>query len=183
MADGPVLDALNAARRMLADCYWWRRIADADSPWDQATALAHIHFDGLPPADPGPNHSLAQMTALRPFAIMWTDITGGLRIRNATAGYTCNVPSGRIIAQIELPVPTAIASDPTAVADDISRKIGLILRTGDSDQPGLFELAGRSGYLPLTEVELFGYARTDAKAAEDLGDIVFAELQISWGLE
>lgn len=181
--EGPILDALNAARTMLSDCYWWRRIASEDSPWDQATALAHIHFDGLPPAEPGPDHSLTQLTSLRPFVIMWTDQAGGLRIRNETAGYCCNVPSGVIIAQFELPVPPSIAADPTAVAQDISRKIGRIMRSCDADQPGLFELAGKSGYLPLTEIQLFGYVRTDAKSAEDVGDVVVAELQLNWGLE
>lgn len=182
-ADGPVLDALNAARAMLRDCHWWRRVANPDSPWSQATAEAHIHFDGLPPPVPGPDHSLAQLTQLRPFALMWTEQSAGFRLRNETAGYCCAIPSGMIVVQIEMPVPTAMVNNPTTLAQHLSRLLGLIMRTGNAEQPGLFELSGRAGYLPLTEIQLIGYARTDAKTARDIGDVIVAELQLNWGLE
>lgn len=181
--NGPILDALSAARAMLRDCYWWRRLANPDSPWDQATAQSHIHFDGLPPATPGPNHSRAQLTQLRPFALMWTEQAAGFRMRNETAGFCCPKASGVIVVQIELSVPTALAANPHALAEDVSRKLGLIVRTNNAQQPGLFELSGRSGYLPVNEVMLYGYVRSDGKARVDVGDCVVAELQMNWGLE
>lgn len=182
-ADGPILDAMTAARNMLADCHWWRRVANPDSPWDQATARSRIHFDGLPPADPGPDHSLAELTALRPFALMWTEQAAGFRLRNDTAGYCCAKANGVIVVQIELPVPPAMQLDPHALGTHVSRLMGLIIRTGNAEQPGLFELSGLSGYLPLNEIQLYGYVRSDEKAKLEIGDVVWAELQLSWGLE
>lgn len=182
-ADGPILDALNAARAMLRDCYWWRRIANPDNPWNEATAAAHIYFDGLPPPNPGPDHSLAELTQLRPFAIMWTEQAAGFRIRNESAGYCCAFPAGIIVVQIEFPVPPAMADNPITLAEHIARVIGRILRTCDVDEPGLVELSGQAGYLPLNEIQLIGYARTNQKTALDIGDTIVAELQLNWGLE
>jgi hypothetical protein len=182
-ADGPILDALTAARAMLRDCYWWRRLANPVTPWNQATAEEHIHFDGLPPPSPGPDHSLGELTLLRPFAIMWTEQSAGLRIRNETAGYCCAIPSGIVVVQIEFPVPAGIANQPSAVAEYASRAIGRIMRTCDANQPGLFELSGLAGYLPLNEIQLIGYARPEKKTTIELGDFVLAELQLNWGLE
>lgn len=183
MPDGPLLTALNAARAMLRDCYWWRRLADETVPWEQAVAESHIHFDGLPPPSSKADHTLAELNNYRPFALMWTEQAAGLRLRNDTAGYCCVKPSGIIIVQIELLVPEGIAQFPTQVCQDVSKKLGRIMQTGDSNQPGLFELSGLAGYLPLIEIQLFGYVRADAKAARDIGDVVVAELQLNWGLE
>lgn len=181
--DGPLLTSMNAARRMLRDCYWWRRLVDPANPWDEATAEAHIYFDALPKPNQGPDHSLSELLAMRPFAILWGDLAGALRITNDSTGYTCALPSGTLIMQIELPVPQALADQPTNLAIDLSRKFGLLMQTRNSEQPGLMELAGQSGYLPLREVSLTGYVRTEAKDAKHLGDAVMAELQLSWGID
>lgn len=180
---GPLLASLNAAKAMLRDCYYWRRLADPDNPWDETTAAEHIHFDGLPPADPGPDHSLSELNALRPFALIWAEQSGGLRLRSATAGNCCPLPSGVIVVQLEIPVPDALADDPTALAQDLAQKLGRIMRTADPAEPGMFELSGLSGYLPLNEIQLFGYVRSDTKAAAELGDFVVAELQLTWGMD
>jgi hypothetical protein len=82
-SDGDMLAALTAARNQLRDCYWWRRLANPAAPWDEATAQSRIHYDELPPPSPGPDHSLSELTALRPFAIMWPDLSGGFRWKYA----------------------------------------------------------------------------------------------------
>lgn len=182
-SDGPLLSSMAAAKAMLRDCYWWRRLADANNAWSEAEAAAHIHYDALPPPSPGPDHSLSELQAARPFALLWSDAAAGMRLRNSTAGYCCYLPSGVIVIQIEMAVPANIAANPTAVAEDVSRKLGRIMTTGNAEQPGLMELSGLAGYLPINELQLYGYLRTDAKAARDLGDCVVAELQLNWGLE
>ncbi|QDV22922.1 hypothetical protein [Aureliella helgolandensis] len=181
MSDGPLLRSVRAARRMLRDCHQWQRLVSADTPWDEVTAEAHIHFDGLPPPDPGPDHSRSELEALRPFALVWADQAGGLRLRSESAGNCCPIHSGAIVVQIELPVLAGLANDPTLLAEDIMRKLGRIVRTGDAAEPGLFELSGLAGYLPLTEIQFTGYVRTDTKSAVEIGDAVVAEMRIAWG--
>lgn len=182
-SDGPVLVPMAAARQMLADCYYWRRLADPEDPWDDSTALAHVHYDGLPAPVSGPDHSLQELNDYRPFALLWTDQAGGLRVRATSAGFCCTKPSGVIVVQLELPVPEDLAANPSAVAEYLSRQIGRIIQSHDAAKPGLFELAGRAGYLPLNEVLLFGYVRTDDKSVRDIGDVAVAELQLSWGMD
>lgn len=181
-ADGPILAAMNAAKAMLRDCDQWRKLKDADSPWNEATAEAHIHFDALPAADPGPDHTLIELQALRPFAILWADTAGGMRMRNDTDG-GCVINSGTIIMQIELDVPDDLTDDPTELAQDLYRKFGRLMKTNDSAAPGLMELTHRAGYLPLLEIQFIGSQRSDTKDAHDIGDVIVAEYQISWGLE
>lgn len=178
---GPILSSLDTAKSMLRDCYWWRRILSEDSPWDDATAAAHIHFDELPAPTPGPNHSRSQLNALRPFAILWHDLAGGLRLRSDTGGNCCAVITGRVIVRLELGVPANIASDTDAVARWFMRAVGRILKSNDPNKPGLWELSGRAGYLPITEIDVSGYVRTDSKERRELGDAIQIELQIDWG--
>lgn len=180
-SDGDLLPALIAARDMLRDAYWWRRLADPNAAWDQATAQAHIYFDELPHASPGPDHSLAELQLLRPFAIIWADISGGSRWESQTGDFCCAITSGVIVIQLELAVPAEIANDSHAVAVDINRKLGRILRTCDANEPGLLDLSGRPGYLPITAAKISGTIRTDRKAVIEIGDCVSAEIELTWG--
>lgn len=183
MSDGPLLPALNAAKAMLRDCYWWRRIVSEVSPWSESQAAARIYFDELPSPSPGPDHSKAELMALRPFCLLWADVASGFRMRFDATGSCCVPISGTFVMRLELPVPDALAANPTALAEDLNRKLGRLLRTCNADQPGLAELSGLPGYLPLRELSLRGYIRTDEKAAMELGDAVVAEIEIQWGSE
>jgi hypothetical protein len=181
MSDGPLLPALNAAKAMLRDCYWWRRIANESNPWTEEQAAARIYFDELAAPSPGPDHTKAELMALRPFCILWADVAAGFRMRFDSTGSCCVPTSGTFVMRIELPVPNNLAADPSALAQDLNRKIGRLLRTCDADQKGLAELSGLPGYLPLRELSLRGYIRTDEKAAIELGDAVVAEIEVQWG--
>lgn len=180
-SDGDLLAVLELGRAMLRDAYWWRRLADPNAPWDEATAAAHIHFDELPKPSPGPDYGLTQLSTLRPFAIMWADVAGGQRWRSDSGDFCCALVSGTLVIQLELAVPANIAADPTAVAIDVNRKLGRIMRTCDADEPGILDLSGRAGYLPITEAKITGYMRTDAKTALEIGDAVTAEIELQWG--
>ena len=181
-SDGDMLPLLLAARNQLRDCYWWRRLADPDNAWDEATAQSHIHFDELPPPQGAAEHSRTDLISLRPFAIMWADITGGFRWRADTGDFCCANVSGVIVMQLELNVPFNLAATPTALAVDVHRKFGRILRTSDPLQPGLLDLSGTADYLPITEAKISGYIRTDRQAATDLGDAVTAEIELRFGV-
>ena len=80
-------------------------------------------------------------------------------------------------------MPDALADDPTELAEDLYRKFGRLMKTGDASAPGLMDLSHRSGYLPLLEIQFVSSLRCEQKQAHDLGDFVLAEFQISWGLE
>lgn len=182
-SDGDMLAALLAARNSLMDCYWWRRLANPNSPWDQDTAKAHIHFDELPPPSGGEQvHSKAELLSLRPFAIVWADITGGFRWRTDTADWCCAMVSGVMVMQLEINVPSDLANSPSSLATDLHRKLGRIIRTSDPAEPGLLDLSGQDGYLPIIEAKITGYIRTDRKAAVDIGDAVTAEIELHWGV-
>lgn len=177
MPDGPLLPAINAARNLLRDCYYWRRLADPLDPWDEATSEAHVHLDELPAPDPGPDHTRDELIALRPFALVWMDTAGGYTMRFDTTGNCCPVVSGTVIYQIELPVPEALADSPTELAEYLHTEIGRLLRTGDATKPGMAEL----NYLPIKQLGLRGYVRCDKKSAIDLGDFAVAEIELQWG--
>lgn len=181
MADGPLLPSLNAAKAMLRDCYWWRRIISEVTPMTEEQAAARIYFDELPPADPGPDHTREQLVALRPFCLLWADVANGFRLQFDSSGSCCVPSSGTFVFRLELPVPSELALDPTALAIDLNRKIGRLLRTCDADEPGLAELTMGSAYLPIKSLSLRGYVRTDEKAAVELGDAVVAEIEMQWG--
>lgn len=182
-SDGDLLPVLESAKLMLRDAYWWRRLADPALPWNDATAADHIHFDALPRSATGADHSLAELAALRPFAIMWADVAGGQRWRSDSGDFCCALLSGVIVMQIEIAVPPSIAADPRAVAIDVNRKLGRIMRTCDAAEPGILDLSGRAGYLPINEAKITGYMRTDSNAAVELGDAVTAEIELHWGVQ
>lgn len=186
MADGDIIACLNAARYQLRDSYWWRRTLNPNSPWDDATALAHIHLDELPASTTGPDHSLAELVALRPFALMWADISNGFSWTSGSGDFCCANIAGQIILQLELPIPTNIANDPQAVAVWVNTALGRIIRTDDEAQPGILDLSAKIGpdgpYLPITAAKLTGYIRSEVKDRYDLGDFIRAELELTWGV-
>ena len=179
----PLKASLERFRKMLAVCHHWRGFVDALNPWDQATARQHIYFDGLPPPA-GADHTLEELTALRPFVICWHDLAGGFTQSAASAG-ACIQNSGRIIAQFEFEVPESLADrNPHTVADYCNEKLGAILGpTGNAAEPGLWDLHRQGGYLFLQDSSFYGYERTESKDVAALGDIIVAELHINWGVQ
>jgi hypothetical protein len=169
-ADGPVLITLDAARRQLAATSQWSTIANS----------SRIHLDALPPASPGPTYSRAQMIAARPFALLWCDPQSGYRIESGSQGPGCPNQSGMIICQIELNVPVEHTDNPENLALWANRLLGRLIRTGNSETPGLWDLSGSPGYLPIRSIDLHSYARTTKKEAAELGDAIIAELVIGW---
>lgn len=175
----PLLNSLIAVRKLLRDCYYWRALGGV-TPWTQEQAEARIYFDELPPPT-GDDYTADELTALRPFALVWLDLNGALKLTSEVSGNCCWTPSGAAIMQIELPVPEELASDPGALTLDLHTKLGRIIRTRDTLQPGLADLASRDGYLPIKEILYRGYIRTDVKAMNDIGDCVRCEIELQWG--
>lgn len=177
----PLLNSLIAARNMLRDCYWWRAMVSESTPWTEAQAQDRIYFDELPPSDSADDYTPDEMDALRPFALAWLDINGALQLRADSSSGCCWVPSGSVIFQLEMPVPEAYSTDTQGLANYLHQRIGRIIRTCDATKPGLADLSGIAGYLPLKHIIYRGYVRTDVKSAVEIGDCVRCELELQWG--
>lgn len=187
MTNGPMLAALLAAKAMLRDCYYWRRINNLSSElvtvWDAEQAEQHIYFDGLPRSSTGADHTRAELELLRPFAILWHDVAAGFRRRFDSAGNCGALSAGTTIMQIELPVPIELSESPDQLATELNTRFGRLVGTADATKPGLTELSGKTGYLPLLDLQVRGYIRTDDKAKLEIGDAVVAEFELRWGQE
>lgn len=169
--DGPLLLSLDAAKRILA----------ATAAWTELGGAERIYFDALPPPSPGPDYSRQELIQLRPFALIWHDVSGGYRMEAASADLRCPAQSGKIIVQFEVNTPDDVQNDPTALAIQMNRLIGNLLRTGNPSSPGLWDLAWQPGYLAIRAIEVDGYVRTDDKQIAEVGDAICFEFAITWG--
>jgi hypothetical protein len=169
--DGPLLVALERAKAMVAATAQWAAISNASK----------IHFDALPAPASGPTFSKSDLMALRPFCLLWHDVSSGMSLDVASADRVCPHASGKIICQFEIGVPESIAGDNAQIGLWVQRIAGRLARTGESESPGLFDLAATPGYLPIRSIHIDAYERTDPKEATELGDAVCFELHLVWG--
>jgi hypothetical protein len=198
MSDGPLLSAAAAARAMLAECHEWQQAVSAKPLGElnthfpavfpsafsdlDAHALGRIFYDELPQSETGSDLTREELEALRPFALVWNDVSSGLRISSDAGGNCATLTSGKVIMQIELPTPTVSLSQPNGVGESVMRRYGRILRSNNVAEPGLWELSRNPGYLPLLDTQITGYIRTTEKEQRELGDAVLAEIMIDWGV-
>lgn len=184
LPNGPMLAPEIAVANMLADCYWWRGIVDPNNPWDEATARAHIHGDGLPPPDDdADDYSKKQLEALRPFALVWNDPESGYTMQASSHDHCCPMMSGQVNVQIELNTPEELGGDMTAIGNWARIAFGRLLYTKDAAQPGLWDLNGGDNYLYFHRLSVNGPWRSDEKQLAQYGDSVFAEFELHWGLD
>lgn len=97
---GPISRAMQLARALLGDCQAFRDMADP--AMDQAGALARIYYNGLP-QPPGDKYTVAELTALRPFAIVGHNPNHGFRSEcDGVSGDTWSwVERGKLLLRIE----------------------------------------------------------------------------------
>ena len=126
-------------RDSLADCAAFRTFAGAA---DQAAALARIHyFELTPPADVEA-YTKAEITALRPYAIVATQDRNGFSAElDGASDHFEFADSGRLW----LYVARTVAGDQPEL--EFCNHLGAIVA-------GLCKLAGQAGYLALTEISL-----------------------------
>lgn len=188
-ASGPISSAEDRAAETLADVQAWRdMIGEATT---EAQALARIYFDTItPPADKD-RYSRSELEALRPFAMIWTDPDfGGYRLGASGGGGTSWSfdHGGRLAIEIERDVDsddldedTEKVSDPADVLRKFKNELGLIIASGDADNPGLVELAGQAGYLAARQIELDGLGFNEEEEQKAEGIVLIARLWITWG--
>lgn len=138
-------------------------------------ALAKIYHDELPKPATGRVHTLAEITALRPCAVVFTQTDAGWTIeRDAMGEASCWHPSGVLHCLLFRNVPDADKDNLGKVDTDFRTTVGLIV----DDLIAMSETAGR---LAIDKITTRGPYRTDPKELKSIGDAQVYELIINWG--
>jgi hypothetical protein len=139
---------------------------------DETEAAARIYHDALPPpADGSASYSAAQLSVLRPCAMIYTESF----MRELVAmGSDCWASWGQMKCIIYRNVPTAIADDPSQVDTTFRVIAGDII----SEMIAQCDTAGR---LASRKFEARGPYRTPPDEINAIGDEQVYELIIDWG--
>lgn len=144
--------------------------------WGSFAATIHHHH--LPAPASGIVHTKAELVALRPFALIWTNDRDGIRFVKETAGQNAySAADGEIVVRIERNTPTGMT--PAEAARDFENLLGRIIK-GTAEQPGLMDLSGDPRYMPIVELTLAEHARTAPEKINDIGDAQRAFLLVTW---
>lgn len=165
LPNGPLIVAVSRIKQMLLDCAHF-------------TGTAHI--DALPAPASGMVYTADELTALRPFALIWQSQGDGWSARVKSIGGDCINPSGHARIQIELPVPEDMTSD-DALGTHVLTAIGRIIQTNDANSPGLLDLSGLPGRPFIRRINVGDYGRVPSELILDLGDFVMCEIDVWWG--
>lgn len=139
-------------------------------------ALARIYHEALPPPAAGGEYTLAEMTAYRPYAIIWTDPEAGFRKTAISVSTTGNEfdEAGRMGVQLAQTVAAGDIGNPSEIAIKFMNAVGGIL----SD---ICILAGQAGYLTITDVMIDeGPYLNDPDAQSVEGVVVGLTLGVQW---
>lgn len=168
-----IQEAQNIARATLAACAAFQSLVDAA---DATEALARIYHDAFPsPQSQRAEHTRAELTALRPCAVVYTEDNQGWVVeRDAAGNEDCWNASGIVHLVIFRNVPEADEFLPSKVDTDFRTIIGNIA----GEIIGLSETAP---YLAANRIVMSGPNRTPFTELKDIGDAQQAELLVSWG--
>ena len=165
-------------RQLIADCHGWRDWQGCGR--DRDAALMAIYHDALPPPrDMGVERSVAELSRLRPFAIVSTDPFGGYRMDfDAAIDFTAR---GRLRLLIEQDRPSETFADPSK-ADTLARaSLGHLIYTGDPDKPGIVELV-KDSRMQITGITASGPMSPEDEEIEAYGECQWLQLDIEWQL-
>jgi hypothetical protein len=145
---------------------------------DATEALDSIYDDGLPVPANKSSYTKAELQALRPFAMIWTDEADGFSMeRTAVSGPSSLMDwqsSGRLELHLEMDVPAELADDPAGLDLSFRNTIGQIF-----DEVAV--LAGAGGMLAITSMAVsFGPYRTDTDKVPQQGDAIAIDLIWEW---
>lgn len=167
------------ARITLAACAAFQELVGVDDELDPDTAaLDYIYHDALPSPESGrAEHTRAELTALRPCAIVYTeDNQGWVATKDAMGNQNCWNVSGSVHLVIYRNVPEADEFNPSKVDTDFRTIIGNIASQ-------IIALSETAPYLAANQISMSGPARTPINQLNDVGDAQMAELVVNWGPE
>lgn len=172
-AAGSISLAVDNLRVTLADSAAFRTWSGTST---QAAALARIYYESLPPPTDKNEHTLVELTALRPCALVWTEPTSGFTLRHDSQGSSFGYnESGVMMIRFLQTVDPAIVADAAEIARRFLNAIGTIL-----DE--LAASAGVAGYIASEELELeFGPYRGEVDERATQGDYIGCDVKVTWG--
>ena len=157
--------------------------------WDEAVALAHIYLGGLPrPANNNDSHTLAELNDFRPYAIVYTELEGGITFSQRAAGAPAGspyffIPQGLMWIEFERLVDTQDTEDNEAVEEEMVHEMDLIMSSDDTDDVTLTSQAGAAGVLNFTALTGFGPFRIPQNDVPRYGDVVKYSMSLDWGTQ
>jgi hypothetical protein len=174
-----IQQAQNIARATLAACASFQALVGAEAADEEyriVQALEHIYHDAFPsPESQRAEHTRAELTALRPCAIVYTEDNQGWVVeRDAVGNEDCWNAYGQVHLVVFRNVPEEDEYDPSKVDTDFRTVIGNIA----AEIIGLSETAP---YLAANRIVVSGPHRTSLTELKDIGDAQQAELIVSWG--
>ena len=169
-----IQDIQNLLRTTLAASSTFQSLVGAGNA---NAALARIYHDAWPkPASGQPSHSLAEITAIRPAAIVYTDPDDGfVTERDAMGDDLCWHQQGTVHAIIFRNVPDADKDNPSKVDTDFRVVIGGILAD-------LIATSETAGYLACRRLTVDGPHRTAVEDLNAIGDAQAYDIRIDWGV-
>ena len=151
----------------------------ATHAWQNLTGTA-IHYNHLPPPANGVSHTLTELIALRPFALIWTADQGYRIERDTPAGSDSYGVSGNLMLEIQRNTPNG---ENRAEADRSFENLwGRIIATGNVSQPGLMELAGSGSHLPIAAIQHLASESTDPQKMDAIGEAQRVFLHVHYAL-
>lgn len=138
---------------------------------DAAGAAKHIYLEALPPDELwGDVHTIDQLKARRPCAMIWTAETNGFTVTRdaAPAGRTC---SGNLVVRLEGDVLEAVRHDYAEVDRLFKNTVG-----------GIVDQLAATTAMAISSITVSGPVRTSNDDLPTLGDAQMVELSIAWGV-
>lgn len=169
---GPISEPLAAVETLLSNSatfQTWTGAADA------AAALNHIHVIGLPtPAENRPSYSAAELSELRPMAVLNYDVAEPWAYEGIAQGqYT---PSGRVLIALEADVDSADARNFKEAAYTFLNAVGKIIEE-------MAEASEGGGYPVVQRVRLrMQPRRSEEKERPAKGDYLVTIIGVEFGL-
>lgn len=168
-----IQDVQEVARQTLANCDSFQSLVSAPTA---SRAAELIYHDAWPKPESGqPQHTLAEMQALRPCAIVYTDENNGFRSRRDTSADICWHHSGVINFLIFRNVPEIDVNDPSNIDVDFRTILGNIYSE-------LIDLSETPDMLAIRDITFDGPWRTEIKDIPAIGDAQAAKLIVEWGV-
>lgn len=182
MPDGVHKVARQNLKTTLSKCTYFQQWHG--NSWSEAQAAARIYLGGLPRPASGDEHTKAELQALRPYALIYTETESGLTFtpRSAGAGQELHfIPSGVLVIELERDVDEADPGDNEAVEEAIVSEADLMLWAPGTGDVSLTTQAGLAGRLAMLSLSGHGPFRTPTEYRARYGDAVTYFITIEWG--
>ena len=170
-AAGPISLPQEYLRQSLAATATWQGLCGVASA---AGALGRIYHDGLPMPEDGQTHQAAELAALRPCAIVYTEDDGLTYELEAGGEELCYGAKGRLVLELMRNAPAEALDEPCGPAARAWRELleDLVEELG--------ELSGLAGYLACQTITIDEVHQSHPDGAETEGAWQGARVTVEW---